>query len=84
MRANQSAGRFACCDCGRDGACSDSGSSLVSCASGPSGCMDGAVEVMSDSFRSLPNDDVDGGSDERLGTLDEVNGEGLRVRRRRL
>ena len=78
MRANQSAGREPRCDGGRAGA-----SSLASCASGPSGCMDGAVDVIRDNFRSLPESDVDGGSEERLPVVEDGNGDGLRVRSKR-
>ena len=45
--------------------------------------MDGAVDVMSDIFMSLLENADGGGSDERFAELVEVNGDGLRVRRRR-
>ena len=82
MRSNQPAGRDVRCDCRRAGASSAAASSLASCASGPSGCIDGAVDVIRDIFMSRPENDV-GGSEERLGALDDVNGDGLRVRKRR-
>lgn len=80
MRANQSEGRDERRDCGRICDSSVVVSSLESCASGPSGCIEGAVEVISDIFMSRPENDATGGSEERLGALDEVNGDGLRVR----
>jgi hypothetical protein len=45
--------------------------------------MDGAVDVISDIFMSRPENVLEGGSDERLGAPDVVNGDGLRVRNSR-
>ena len=58
-------------------------SSLESWASGASGCIDDEVDVMRDILMSRPANEADGGSEDRPGAVDEVNGDGLRVRRRR-
>jgi hypothetical protein len=74
MRSNQPSGRedrawFTCVI----------GSFLANCAKGPSGCIDGAVDVTSDIAKSCP-ENVDGCSGCWVVSLDVSKGEGLRVR----
>jgi hypothetical protein len=56
IRANQSVGRDDLCEGGRVAGSAAEIPSLDSCASGPSGCIDGAVDVIKDIFMSWPND----------------------------